>query len=161
MSPIDSLPSHRDGGTFLYALEFSNGVVKIGRSFKPRCRARQIELKHGLCVTRCNAQWHNARTLHLAERAALKRAAAIAEPIKGHGEFFRGLPFDAAIELIQEAAAQKHCRPTGPHFSQTKEGRRMAAEAKRARDAAKAAEVFARVLLSMGAVEVPNTAKVA
>lgn len=92
---------------YLYAAEFSNGVVKVGRSTRPE----QRRVEHatpaaglGLAMTR----WATAPIIGddlLAEQDALAQCAAIATSVN-MAEWFVGVAFDAAVDAIKAAAAK-------------------------------------------------------
>lgn len=163
MSPaVLALPDHRTrkADAYLYALQFKDGQIKVGVTWNPRGRAAQIATDTRGQIVNAAAFEYRHPWRGRAEAEALRRLRTMGNQSRRGCEWFEGMQFGAVCTLVEQISRRKASAPGKP-FSQTKEGRRMAAEAKRARDAAKAAEVFARVLLSMGAAAVPDTAKAA
>ena len=94
---------------YLYAAEFSNGVVKVGRSLRPE--KRRIEHATpaaglGLSMTR----WATVPVIGddlMAEQDALARCVSIATAVN-MSEWFVGVSFEAAVDAIHKAATAGH-----------------------------------------------------
>jgi hypothetical protein len=92
----------------VYAVELRNGVIKVGFSRNPRtrmCSLHNLVLrKFGTDISRfhISRNFSNYFTAMKAERNLLARMDRIAQPVKGHNEFFVGVRFGAACTLLRQ-----------------------------------------------------------
>ena len=151
MSPaVLALPDHksRKANAYIYALQFSDGQIKVGVTWNPRGRAAQIAADtRGQIVDAAAFEYHYQWRTR-AEADVLCRLRIIGNQSRRGGEWFEGLHFGTVCTLIEQISRRKAAAPGKP-FSQTKEGRRMAAEAKRKRAEAKASAVFSHLLADL------------
>lgn len=97
------------GTKFLYAFQFSDGTVKVGRSSKPRERAtvfaREFRRK-GIRLVRFQ-QMPTQSMAHETERELIERMARMGVPAKGTIEWFRGVSWGAATTLLRQIASRE------------------------------------------------------
>lgn len=109
--------------TYLYAIELSSGVVKLGRSTKPKDRFRVIPAyfarswgrKPYARVVR-SAVYPMATKgygAYLAEQAMLERAARLGTVVRPFKEYFTGLDFGAAANLARQIAPREFITASG------------------------------------------------
>lgn len=148
MSPvIAALPVHRMPKSldYLYAIQFKDGRIKIGVTWNPRARASALAAQFRAEVVRAVAVEYRGRFRQAAEADALCRIRGMALSVRGYTELFSGLTFGSAQTLLQQICRRNFDAPQTP-FSQTKEGRRAAAQAKQKQAEARAAAVFGRLM---------------
>lgn len=108
-------------GYHLYAVRFEDGLVKIGLTGNPRCRALRLQFAQQQLIAEIVIhQLPAGAHRHDEERSALLRAHAIARPISGR-EWFRGLPFADAVRAI-EAAPKSRAPAVKAEPATTQEG---------------------------------------
>lgn len=98
------LPRSRSNMAWLYLLERSDGIVKLGCTGKPHARYRQHQnfaKAQGTTVTRFHLlAAHPKREALVCERRALDALAVAATRVEKTEEF-RGLPFVAALAVVR------------------------------------------------------------
>lgn len=101
-----------ESGPVAYVIEFSNGVVKLGYTANARARlykiatsARRIfgELSVARVHVRDRLDAYDGRRI---EWSSLHSASSECKPVDGSNEFFKGLTFERAVELVTAAVAQ-------------------------------------------------------
>lgn len=101
----------------LYAAEFSNGVVKVGRTYKPRTRMAQLQrdVAHlGVRVTRCYVSSPlPERDAMRVERDICERLARAANRLPQTFEFFNHTRFGVAQTLVRQLA-RRSATPEAP-----------------------------------------------
>jgi hypothetical protein len=91
----------------LYAIEFANGLIKVGVSYRPQYRLQELQRKYRSKVRRMHSAHHlQGRNSYVAERALLNRVARIAVPIGG--ERFAFLGFGEAVTLVDQIARRNY-----------------------------------------------------
>ncbi len=101
----------RSGGGFLYAVELSSGLVKIGLTRNPRARLESLATYVKRVLGARIARYHvgadiGAQAAFMAERVALQAAIQDgALPAAEMGECFTGLAFERAVEIVNAASA--------------------------------------------------------
>ena len=102
-----------DGFDFmaLYAVEFSNGIVKYGRTSCPRRRVTELEntaKRVGVVVTRyfiSSAVGPRAKAM-AAEREVGRRICRIGNPCRGSIEFISHAKFGELKTIVRQVAAR-------------------------------------------------------
>lgn len=95
------------GDYYLYAIEFSNGVLKVGITGKPRQRMidhKACARKHGLRLARLHVSDQIARD-YGAEYDLIGRVARIANAFAGRREFFVDTTFPVVRQLCDQVTA--------------------------------------------------------
>lgn len=107
-SDLRVLPCGYDCGDYLYAAEFSDGVVKVGCSRNLRTRAEALydrARREGRTMVSFFSMATGRRDVFGNERAALAVCRQSAQPISGRREWFDRLPFHAAVCAIESVVA--------------------------------------------------------
>lgn len=94
----------------LYAVEFTDGIVKIGRTGMPRERMRQLNrdaVRRGCALRRIFV----SREVHeqpyfWAEKALISRLMRIANARPGRLEYFTNVSFGAETTLVRQMASR-------------------------------------------------------
>ncbi len=99
------LPNYksRQFSHYLYAAEFADGVVKVGCTWSPQQRLRQLVTHRKRGVRRVAYVGLPGGTWFLTERVALAACRSIAAKTVGK-EWFHGLRFGEAVTAIKHAA---------------------------------------------------------
>lgn len=107
---IDALPNNRGRVVpgYLYVFEFKDGRTKIGMSWKPRNRAKEVSRSFRADIVKAHAEPFFSHWLRQAEMAALKRARVVSVPAEGSTELFFGLKFGTAKTLIRQMCAREY-----------------------------------------------------
>lgn len=110
-SYLPSVKVNRARGTMdasLYVVEFSNGIVKIGRTESPRKRVTQLNrdaARIGARVTRCTSiDAINGQAAYWAEKRFIDRMTRIANPCRRTLEFFSHTRYGVAVTLLRQVA---------------------------------------------------------
>lgn len=101
-----ALPNHksREFKCYLYAMEFSDGVVKVGCTWNPQARAAQLRRQRRKEIAKVSyVGLDGKRAWFRTERLALSICRRIASQTVGH-EWFHGLHFGEATNAIKAAA---------------------------------------------------------
>lgn len=92
----------------LYVVEFSNGIVKIGITARPRDRMVQLDRQHseaGVAIRRFHvAQAIDERGCFMVERDVIRRLTRIANPCRNAFEYFSHIGFGTAKTLLRQIA---------------------------------------------------------
>jgi hypothetical protein len=93
----------------IYAVELTNGLVKVGFSRNPRTRMTSLRAQVARVFGADIARFHIGVDLPLraavrAEGAALIRIGRIGTVVCGHKEFFTGVCFGAAVTLVSQVS---------------------------------------------------------
>jgi hypothetical protein len=93
----------------IYAVQFENGIVKVGFTQNPHGRMETLRslarckfdsevvdffIGDALPEAKCWTAW--------AEAALLEQVAAIGSPLPRHREYFKRVPFSAAVALVRQ-----------------------------------------------------------
>lgn len=94
-------------GHALYAAELSTGVVKIGctSAAQGRLMALASEARRDHSADLCRFHVVKRATQvggRRAEVRAIERMKALGHPVPGHQEFFRGVTFEQAVQVLVE-----------------------------------------------------------
>lgn len=95
----------------IYAVEFRNGIVKVGRTVSARSRIPALAAEAAR-IYQCElTQYHvgppiDVDALYHAEVMALSRVRPYASAVPGRSEYFRGLNFDIACLAVDIASAK-------------------------------------------------------
>lgn len=94
----------------LYALETSDGLVKVGRSGSPRqrmyCHARELS-RRGLRIVRFVVAPAVHWDIYTAEGELLRRLNQRATTRPGRTEWFQGIAYGAAATLVRQIARRE------------------------------------------------------
>jgi hypothetical protein len=96
---------------YLYAIEWSNGVVKVGRTYSPRNRMAQhlAQVKGAVQMVRYEVALVNGTHSHLHEADVLTRLSRIGGvPLPGTTESFVGVCYGQALTLIRQVVAREY-----------------------------------------------------
>ncbi len=106
---VDVMPAGRGEG-YLYVLQFSTGVIKVGQTTRIHRRLgehRRDAAAFGVNITRC---WvSRPHRGFLKTEAALIEACLIAKGRRVRQEYFSGVAFDVAVGFADQLAVR--CRP--------------------------------------------------
>ena len=104
----------------VYAVELSNGIVKVGASSSARGRmmslqaqvkrAYRAELGRFFIMPRATV-----KAAYEFETLAVHRLEQLAEPIPGRREFFAGIGFDEAVRVLRSVARATRSLPKIQH----------------------------------------------
>lgn len=98
----------RPGYQTIYAVQLTNGWVKVGCSYTLQSRfsllANEMQRLHGADIADIHYGEHIEGFRHhqFAEHTLIKRMHQLAAPLVGHVEFFDGVDFDDAKNLVDE-----------------------------------------------------------
>ena len=101
---------------FLYAVEFTDGRVKIGATKSPKARLPALRTRFG-AIVRAELIPFRGLWWHQAERAALHRARRIGSEHKAGAEVFTGLKFGEATTLLRQMAARQYTLAVPPSMA--------------------------------------------
>jgi hypothetical protein len=94
----------------LYAVQFSNGMVKVGVTRYPRSRLlthrSRAQRQFGAHVTAWRLVSTSAISGYQAERKLLIALGVLGTPVKNAGEFFLGVRFRHAVTLMRRIASK-------------------------------------------------------
>ena len=104
-----AIPREYDG--CVYAVEFTNGIVKVGHSRNPRTRmdslANQVRRKYGARFARFYiGRDIPAKVAAKTEREVLRRLSGMGNNIAKTTEFFTGIRFGVAVNLIRQMSTR-------------------------------------------------------
>jgi hypothetical protein len=96
----------------IYAAELSNGVVKVGSSSCARARmislATEVRRCYGAELQRVHVvTTRTTEAAFKAETMAVRLLRSVAAQVPGKREFFTGITFERAVELLQQPAEIK------------------------------------------------------
>lgn len=108
-------------GLYLYAVEFTDGVVKVGQTFSPRQRLaqhRRAAMKRGAAICRYHVSepvaigwaYSDRDVARRAEKEVVRRLARIGNVLPPFAECFTNTPFPIAAQLCDQCTA-KHRSP--------------------------------------------------
>jgi hypothetical protein len=106
---FSSLVGRWTGVRFLYALQASNGRIKVGRSFKPRDRIAV----HARALLRTGATVNKFAAIPIrgseywTERALIERMARIGRTVDGTAEWFEGVKWGQAETLLRQIGSRE------------------------------------------------------
>lgn len=132
MNPvIQALPDHkrRVAPNYLYAVQFSDGLLKVGVTKNPVNRVGALQCQRKRRVVRAEAVGFSGGYRHAAERDALVRLRRMGVADKSGTEVFWCVSFGAAVNVLRQVARRKYQFQPAP--SHTPEGRRAARLRKR------------------------------
>ena len=94
----------------VYAAELSNGLVKVGFTENPRNRmtmlAREVAGSFGADLARFHVGADITRRGAIAaEQTLIQRLGEVADVVPGRREFFSGVAFGVAVDLVERAGS--------------------------------------------------------
>jgi hypothetical protein len=103
------LPTGQRAGNHLYVIEFSDGLVKVGRSVCPRDRIKQHHKQMAEVGRRIRryAFYRSPHGYSDCERELLDRLLRFAAPIRGMAEWFYGLRYEVAANLAKQMSGRQ------------------------------------------------------
>jgi hypothetical protein len=91
----------------LYAMEFANGLIKVGVSYRPHMRRLELQRKYKTRITRMHAVHHvQDRCSYVAERALINRMRRMSVSVAS--EIFAFVSFGAAANLVTQIARREY-----------------------------------------------------
>lgn len=108
------LPDHRERKHehYLYAVEFDDGIIKIGVTWNPQSRLASLWQFRQRAIVRHALAPVLYSYRGFAEGAALRAARKISPSLKPRGEWFAGLRFNEAAHCIRQAAGRHYDKNT-------------------------------------------------
>jgi len=99
---------------YIYAIERSDGAVKVGITMTPQQRMTKHESDARLRGYRLLSVYGvpTSRPCYAGERELIKRLRRCANPVKGETEWFTGLPYLGVVTLVRQMSRNTDKRST-------------------------------------------------